>query len=180
MSKTSAQALLVIDTQVGVFASAYRRSETIAAIRVVIEKARAASVPIIWVQHADEEMPLESEDWQIVSELTRDSAEVLVHKTFRSAFEQTNLRELLAEHSASHLIICGAETNNCIRHTAHSALEQGLSVTLVSDGHTTTGFEWGGFTVDAARTIDEQNTNFLNYELPGRTARAVTSADLVF
>jgi hypothetical protein len=39
-------------------------------------------------------------------------------------------------------------------------------MTLIEDAHTTTGFEWDGFVMDAARTIDEQNTNFIGYRLP--------------
>jgi hypothetical protein len=47
-----------------------------------------------------------------------------------------------------------------------SALERGYDITLIEDAHTTTGFEWDGFVMDAARTIDEQNTNFIGYRLP--------------
>ena len=51
-----------------------------------------------------------------------------------------------------------------------SGLEAGYDITLIADAHTTTGFEWNGFVVDAASTIDEQNINFLGYELPGRSS----------
>ena len=51
-----------------------------------------------------------------------------------------------------------------------AALERGYDVTLLADAHTTTGFEWNGFVVDASNTIDEQNTNFIQYQLPGRSA----------
>jgi hypothetical protein len=34
--------------------------------------------------------------------------------------------------------------------------------------------------VDAARVIDEQNTNFWEMELPGRSVRAVPSAEVKF
>ena len=66
----------------------------------------------------------------------------------------------------SQLYICGAETNNCVRHTAMGALDAGYDIVLLEDAHTTTSFEWDGFVVDAARTIDEQNTNFIGYALP--------------
>ena len=63
---------------------------------------------------------------------------------------------------------------------AEFLLEKGYDVTLISDAHTTTGFEWDGYIVDAARVIDEQNTNFMEYSLPGRTARAVPVAEVAF
>jgi hypothetical protein len=59
-----------------------------------------------------------------------------------------------------------------------AALEAGYDVTLIADAHTTTGFEWNGFIVDAARTIDEQNINFMGYELPGSSANAEKVEDL--
>jgi nicotinamidase-related amidase len=176
----SSSALLVVDVQVGVMADAYERDSKIANMRLAIDKARAAFVPIVWIQHSDEELVLESPDWHIVPELEPLAGESLVRKTFRSSFEETNLVEVLSGLGVSHLYVCGAETNNCIRHTCHAALERGYDLTLISDAHTTTGFEWNGYIVDAARVIDEQNTNFLQYSLPGRESRAVSVTELSF
>lgn len=173
-------ALLVIDVQVGVVGDSFERDAKIANISTAINKARAESIPVIWVQHSDEELVLESADWEIVSELSPLPSEPRIRKTFRSSFEETKLEEVLSELGVSHLYVCGAETNNCVRHTSHTALEKGYDVTLISDAHTTTGFEWDGYIVDAARVIDEQNTNFMDYALPGRSARAVPVAELSF
>jgi nicotinamidase-related amidase len=173
-------ALLVIDVQVGVVGDAYERDAKIANMSKAIDKARAESIPVIWVQHSDEELVLESADWEITPELTPLPSEPKVRKTFRSSFEGTNIEEVLKDLGVSHLYVCGAETNNCVRHTAHTALEKGYDLTLISDAHTTTGFEWDGYIVDAARVIDEQNTNFMQYSLTGRTVRAVPVAELSF
>ena len=173
-------ALLVIDVQVGVVGEAYKREETIAAIQVAIAKARAAGIPVIWVQHSDSGLVLESPEWEIVEELTPEAGDRKIRKTFRSSFEATDLEAILVELGVDHLYICGAETNNCVRHTSHAAMERGYDVTLISDAHTTTGFEWNGYIIDAARVIDEHNINFLDYELPGRFAHGVTSEALAF
>jgi len=173
-------ALLVIDVQVGVMAEAFERDVKIANMSKAIEKARGEGVPVIWVQHSDDELVLESAEWEIVSELSPLPSEARVRKTFRSSFEETNLEEVLEGLGVSHVFVCGAETNNCVRHTSHTALEKGYDVTLISDAHTTTGFEWNGFIIDAARVIDEQNTNFMGYSLPGRTAQAVPVTELSF
>ena len=173
-------ALLVIDVQVGVMAEAFERDSKIANMAKAIDKARAEGVPVIWVQHSDEELVLESAEWEIVSELSQLPIEPKVRKTFRSSFVDTNLEEVLSSLGVSHIFVCGAETNNCVRHTCHTALEMGYDLTLISDAHTTTGFEWNGYIVDAARVIDEQNTNFMGYSLPGRTARAVSVTELSF
>ena len=173
-------ALLVIDVQVGVMAEAFERESKIANMAKTIDKARAEGVPVIWVQHSDEELVLESAEWEIVSELSPLPSETKVRKTFRSSFVETNLEDVLSSLGVSHLYLCGAETNNCVRHTCHTALEMGYDLTLISDAHTTTGIEWNGYIVDAARVIDEQNTNFMGYSLPGRTARAVPVTELSF
>ena len=173
-------ALLVIDVQVGVMAEAFERESKIANMAKTIDKARAEGVPVIWVQHSDEELVLESAEWEIVSELSPLPSETKVRKTFRSSFVETNLEDVLSSLGVSHLYLCGAETNNCVRHTCHTALEMGYDLTLISDAHTTTGFEWNGYIVDAARVIDEQNTNFMGYSLPGRTTQAVSVTELSF
>jgi nicotinamidase-related amidase len=133
---------------------------------------------VIWVQD-HESLPIGTDGWQIVPELTPLESDYRVGKIYRSSFEETNLEEVLSSLSIGHLYICGAETNNCVRHTCHAALERGYDVTLIADAHTTTGFEWNGFIVDAARVIDEQNTNFYENQMPGRSIRAIKVADLL-
>lgn len=87
----SNSALLVIDVQVGVVGEAYERDLKVANMAKAIDKARAASVPVIWVQHSDEELVLESAEWEIVSELTPLESEPKVRKIYRSSFEETIL-----------------------------------------------------------------------------------------
>lgn len=171
-------ALIVIDVQVYVVADAFKRDEKVANMATAVDKARKAGVPVIWVRHSSDEIPLNTDGWQIVPELKPLEGEPIVEKLYGSSFEATNLEEILADLKVSHVFICGAQSNNCIRHTSHAAFERGYDVTLISDAHTTSGFEWNGYVVDAASTIDEQNTNFMQYELPGRTARAQKVAEL--
>lgn len=176
----SKSALLVIDAQVGVFAGAFERDLKIANISSAVAKARAASVPVIWVQHSDDELVLQSAAWEILAELSPLKNEPKIRKLYRSSFEETNLEDVLQRAGVSHIFVCGAESNNCLRHTSHTALEKGYDITLISDAHTTTSFEWDGYIVDAARVIDEQNINFMHYSLPGRTSRAIPVAQLKF
>jgi nicotinamidase-related amidase len=176
-SERGQSALVVIDVQIDVVKEAFERDSKIANMVTAVDKARAASLPIIWVQD-HESLPIGTDGWQIVPELTPLDSDRRVSKIYRSSFEETNLEEVLSSLSIGHLYICGAETNNCVRHTCHAALERGYDVTLIADAHTTTGFEWNGFIVDAARTIDEQNTNFYDNQMPGRSIRAVKVADL--
>jgi nicotinamidase-related amidase len=170
-------ALLVVDVQNGVVEGAYKRDEVITNIESAVAKARNADVPVVWVQHSDEELVIDSVEWQLVSELIPINGEPMVRKTFRSSFEATNLEEILSGLDVGHVIICGAQTNNCIRHTSHDALAKGYNVTLIADAHTTTGYEWGGHVVSAQAVVEEQNDNF-NEQLPGRGGRAIPLAQL--
>lgn len=177
-SERGGSALVVIDVQVNVVADAYLRDEKVANIATALAKARLAAIPVIWVRHSEEELPIGSAGWQIVPELIPLPGEEIIEKKYRSTFVETNFEEVLAAKKISHLFICGAETNNCVRHTSMGALEAGYDITLIEDAHTTTGFEWNGYTVDAARTIDEQNINFMHYQLPGCEARTAKVGEL--
>ena len=173
-------AVLVVDVQNQVVEEAYSRDEVIANINSLIERARKSSVPVIWVKHSDEGMKIDSEGWQIVTELIPLEGETIIQKTFRSSFDATTLEDTLCELGISKLFICGAQTNNCIRHTTHSALDRGYDVVLVSDAHTTSDYEWNGHAIKAKDVIDEQNDNLFSYTLPGRKGLAVESSSISF
>jgi nicotinamidase-related amidase len=118
--------------------------------------------------------------WQIVSELKPLGNELNIRKRYRSSFEQTTREETLAQLGVGHLYICGAETDNCVRHTSHAALERGYNVTLVADAHTTSDGPGGSGTLFASAIIEEQNRSFLNYDLPGRSASIVATNEISF
>ncbi len=170
-------ALLVIDVQNDVVVNAFQRDEIVGNMARLVNKARSKAVPVIWVQHSDEGLVLESDGWQIVPELVPAHGEDHVYKTFRSSFEATNLEDLLAAKKVGHLVVCGAQTNYCVRHTIGAALERGYDITLVSDAHTTDDELWGKVDVFAEQIIEEQNHVCTNYQLPGRRCDTATSAE---
>ena len=172
--------LLVIDVQVDVVSNAFDRDHVVGRIAGLVDQARAAGTQVVWVQHSDEELVRDSAAWQIVPELVPAAGEPRVYKTFRSSFIETDLEDVLQGLNAARLVICGAETNNCVRHTSHSALERGYDVVLVADAHTTNSYEWRGHKIDAAMVIDEQNDNFGGLGLPGRSASVAAAADIKF
>ena len=179
-AERSNSALLVIDVQNGVVEGAYKRDEVIANIETAVAKARSAGVPVVWVQHSDEELVLESERWQIVPELMPAEGESKVRKIYRSSFEATDLEEILAGLGVGHIYVTGMQTDNCVRHTTHAAQERGYDITVLADAHSTTGYEWDGHVVDAKAVVDQFNDNFYGSHLPGRFTRAVLTADLNF
>ena len=180
LSGRSETALLIIDVQNDVARGAFNLESVLRNINIALAGARAASVPVIWVQHSDEEMLIDSDGWQIVPELQPAADEVKLRKTYRSSFEATNLEEVLAGLNVGHLVITGMQTNNCVRHTTHSAQERGYDVTILADAHSTTGYEWNGHVVDAEAVVNEFNDNFYPTQLPGRFIRSIPTAELKF
>ena len=115
-------ALLVVDVQNDVVGNAVHRDEVIANINSLIDQARAKRVPVIWVQHADDNLVEGSDGWQYVPELQRLEAEPLVHKQYGDSFEDTKLESELAQRGIGRLVVTGAQTDACIRATLHGAL----------------------------------------------------------
>ena len=171
-------ALLVIDVQNQVVDGAYNKDQVVANINIAVDKARAAGVPVVWVQHSDEWMPIGSDDWQIVSELNPAEGEAKVGKLYRNSFEATDLESVLTKLDVGHVYVSGAQTNNCVRFTSHGALDRGYDVTLIKDAHTTTDYTFGDQVVPAEVLVRDLNASFSEEVLPGRSANAVTVADI--
>jgi nicotinamidase-related amidase len=172
-------ALLVVDVQNGVVAEAFNRDAVVANIATVVDKARSANVPVVWVQHSSDNLPIDSDGWQYVPELQRGDSEPLVAKTYPDSFEDTSLEAVLADGKIGRIVLTGAQTDECIRSTLHGALTRGYDVTLVGDAHTTEDFStWGAPTPD--KVIAHTNLYWANHEAPGRTAAVVNTADVNF
>ena len=172
-------ALLIIDVQVGVVGAAYQRAAVITNIQTLLAAARASGTPVIWVAHSEEQMPIDSDAWQYVPELVRIEGEPLVHKLYGDSFEGTDLESALAAANVAHLVVVGAQTDACIRSTIHGAFTRGYDVTLVSDAHTTEDTtEWGAPPPDVI--IKHTNMYWGFQSAPGRTAKAVTTAEVSF
>ena len=120
-------ALVVIDVQNGVVGGAHDRDAVVANISSLVDKARGEGVPVVWVQHSDDEHLVQGSDaWQYVPELTQQETEPVVHKTFGDSFEGTDLEDVLARAGIGHLVVAGAQTDQCIRNTHPRCLHAGL------------------------------------------------------
>jgi nicotinamidase-related amidase len=172
-------ALLVVDVQNGVVGGAHRRDAVVANLGSLVKKARREDVPVVWVQHSDDQMARGSDEWRIVPELTPDDAEPLIQKNFGDSFEETELEAVLATLGVGRLIVTGAQTDVCIRSTLHGAFVRGYDATLVGDAHTTEDLtQWGAPPPD--QVIAHTNLYWKYQEAPGRTAGTVETKDVDF
>jgi len=172
-------ALLVIDCQNGVVASAWRRDEVLANIASAVDAARTAGVPVVWVQDTGEDRSQGSAAWQIVDELDPRDNEPRVQKQYGDSFEDTDLTDILAEARVGRLYVAGAQTDACVRSTLHGAFVRGYDTILVGDAHTTEDLtEWGAPVPESV--VAHTNLYWQFQSAPGRTAGVVQTADLDF
>lgn len=174
-------ALLVIDVQNAVVTGAVpNRDGVVANINTLVDEARSQGVPVVWVQHSDdEEMPPGSREWELVPELSPLVSEPQVQKRYGDSFEATDLESVLAERGVGRLIVTGAESDACIRSTLHGAFTRGYDVMLVGDAHTTGDkTEWGA--PPPEQVITHTNLYWKYHSAPGRTAGTVSTADVTF
>ena len=172
-------ALLVVDVQNDVVGGAHRRNEVIANIKTLVEQARAKDVPVVWVQHASDELVEGSEGWRYVPELDIADDEPVVHKRYGDSFEDTDLEEQLARRGVGRVVVTGAQTDACIRATLHGAFVRGYDTTLVSDAHTTEDLTEFGLP-EPETVITFTNTYWGWQAGPGRTAAVVDTANVSF
>lgn len=172
-------ALVIIDVQNDVVGGAHERDAVVSNIGVLVDRARADDVPIIWVQHADEGLVADTEGWEYVPELQRVDTDPLVHKHFGDSFEDTTLESELERLEVGRLIVTGAQTDACIRATLHGAFVRGYDTVLVSDAHTTEDLSAYGLPTPD-KVIAHTNMYWRHQEGPGRIADVVTTADVDF
>ena len=172
-------ALLVIDVQNGVVAGNHARDEVVANIGRLVDAARAAGAPVVWVQDVDEGREHGSEAWQVVPELAPAPDEPRVDKSYGDSFEETGLEEVLAGLGVGRLLVAGAQTDACVRSTLHGALVRGYDTVLVGDAHTTEDLtEWGAPLPE--QVIAHTNLYWSFQSAPGRTAGTVSTAEADF
>ncbi|MDF1603502.1 isochorismatase family protein [Nocardioides sp. YIM 152315] len=189
MTETKAEkkkAFLVVDLQRGVLADdgTWDADGVVSRVAGLVDRARAAEVPVVWVQHNSGELVAEEEPWQLAHGLEPAGEEPVVQKRYGDSFEETDLADVLSRLGADHLVVAGAQTDACIRSTIHGALVRGYDVTLVSDCHTTGEIPaqyTGGELISARTKINFTNTYaswMMDY--PGRSGTTQPSGEVEF
>lgn len=133
-------AVLVIDVQRGLCDDPPRpheAQEVIWRINALTARARAAGVPVAFVQHENEvDLEFDSERWQLASGLEVDAADTRIRKTTPDAFLRTPLEAWLAGQGVKRVVICGYASEFCVDTSARRAAALGYHVVLAADAHT--------------------------------------------
>jgi nicotinamidase-related amidase len=158
-------ALLVIDVQrhicLGKYA-AFEADRVIERINEVSQRARAAGVPVIFIQHETSGGPMDhgSQEWQLAPGLKTLPTDVFMRKTATDSFHKTELQAILQRLGVQCLAICGLQSDFCVDTTTRRALGHGYPVTLISDGHSTLDNE----VLSAAQITRHHNVTLSNIE----------------
>lgn len=135
-------ALIVIDVQRALFETTPEPADAgavLARINDLAARARAASVPVIYVQHEAPGGKLAHGEpgWQLDTRLQPADSDARVYKTTPDSFLRTGLADTLAQAGATHLVVCGYASEFCVDTTVRRAAALGYPVTLAADAHTT-------------------------------------------
>ncbi len=119
-------------------------SRIVPRIRELIEGARAAGVPVIYVCDTHRPDDAEFEHWpphgvegswggKVVDELAPLPGDHIVHKRRYSAFFGTDLELTLSEMGVRRVLLAGVLTNICVWVTAYDASMRNFDVTVFRD-----------------------------------------------
>lgn len=174
-------AVLVIDVQQGLCegeGAAHDTAGVIERINQVTQQARAAGVPVVFIQHEEPDGQLRygSTAWQLADGLRVLPQDLRVRKTTPDAFLHTELQPWLEARGVSSVVICGMHTEFCVDTTTRRALALGYPVVLVADAHTSAGNP----AIGPEQVIAHHNATLTNICSFGPRVRAVTAADCRF
>ncbi len=168
-------ALLIIDVQLGMFAEndpVYNCDALLMTLGDLIARARAASVPVIYIQHSGgENHPLKpgSPGWPIHSAIAPTEGELVIHKRHPDSFQETNLQHELGERGIKRLIVAGIQTEYCVDTTCRRAYSLSYDVTLVQDAHST----WDTEHLKAMQIIAHHNQTLGGWFVALKAAREI-------
>jgi len=172
-------ALVVIDVQRGAFDG--ERCPPIANAQALLDRvatligaARASGVPVLHVQHLDDqaESPFAegSPHGEIHPEVAPQGSELVLRKRVSSAFDDTPLEAQLDAQGIGRIVTCGLQSEHCVSNTSLGALARGYSVLVARDAHST----WPDEQASAESIAQRQNGM-----LEAQGAKLMATADVV-
>lgn len=123
-------------------------SRLISRIKSLIAHCRSRNIPIIYTMHsirpdksnAEPGEPknvraciIGTEGWNIIDAIAPDKKDAVVMKDKFDAFYNTKLHDILKKQGIDTLIMCGVNSNNCVRSTSEGAYYRGYKLMLIRD-----------------------------------------------
>ena len=168
-------ALLIVDVQLGMFSEnepIHNGDALLTTLGDLIARARAASVPVIYIQHSGgegHELNPSAPGWPIHPAIAPAEGEWVIHKRHPDSFQETNLQHELEERGIKHLFVAGIQTEYCVDTTCRRAYSLGYDVTLVQDAHST----WDTENLKATQIIAHHNQTLGGWFVGLKAAREI-------
>jgi nicotinamidase-related amidase len=154
--KTTHTALLVMDVQTGIADYFTKTGDLLQRIRVAIDAAHAAEIPVIYAvvtfrpgypeispnnksfsgirnypsQRKEEVAPASL----VLPAIAPQSSDIVVTKRRISAFSGSDLDMILRAQDIKHLVLCGVATSGVVLSTVREAADKDYILTVLSDG----------------------------------------------
>lgn len=179
---TGKTALLVIDVQVAMFEDSelpHDADNLLANIRTLLDSARAAGTPVIYVRHEDsqyEAMMHGNDGWQVHPAVSPAPGDPIVDKRACDSFYDTPLEQTLRDLGIEHIVVTGMQTELCIDTGCRSALHRDFNVTLAADAHST----WSREDITAAQIIAHHNYCLRQIPHPTKEISVRPTAEITF
>ena len=158
-------ALIIIDVQQGLFEKLtpiYQAERFLENLDLLIESARQAGVPVIYIQHSNNKTLIKGSDaWRLHPAIQPLDGEDVIHKLHGDAFIDTNLHEILQASNVNVLVLTGLVTHGCVRATSLGAIKKGYQVILISDGHSNFSKDAPGLIEKWNRTLSEKGAQIV-------------------
>ncbi|MBP1560959.1 MAG: cysteine hydrolase [Oscillospiraceae bacterium] len=133
--------LLVVDTQKLITnEQLYNFNVFKSNVKLLIEKARANSVEVIYVRHDDgvgADLTKGTDGFEIFDEFKPAKNERIFDKTVNSSFKGTQLLEYLHSKAETEVIVVGLQTDYCIDATVKCGFEHGFRIIVPAYANTT-------------------------------------------
>jgi len=118
--------------------------EIIPNIKMIVEKARAKGIPVVYVN--DNHLPYDPElrvwgehamhgsvEARVIDELKPEDKDIVLYKRSYSGFRDTGLDIVLRSLGVDTVILTGIHTHICVLHTAMDAFYYGYNIIVVKD-----------------------------------------------
>ncbi|HLY27299.1 MAG TPA: isochorismatase family protein [Aggregatilineales bacterium] len=169
-------AFVIIDTQMAFFEAPkplYQADTLIANIKSLIAKARAAQVPVIYVQQNASgdlawmnDTPLKN----IHPGIAPQESDLVIQKWEPDIFAEAALPAELDARGIKKLVLAGLQTEYCINNSCRSGAARGYDITLVGDAHST----FDSDTMTAPQIIERYTNELRN------VVRVMPTQDIAF
>jgi nicotinamidase-related amidase len=130
--------LLVVDVQEGMFShpryALFRREKAIEHIRALIEEARAADTPVIYVQNHTHKKTRRSHAARLLfPEIAPQEGDLVIRSRYADSFDELRLRRELESGRFRTLVVTGVDIEQCLDTACDLALDLDYDVTVVLD-----------------------------------------------